>query len=77
MAPRLPVLSARDVLRALGRAGFVVVSQRGSHIRLKGQHSGKGWGAIVPNHDELTPGTLGSILRQAGMTRERFLHLLR
>ena len=33
---KLPVLSARKILRALEAAGFSVVRQRGSHIRLNG-----------------------------------------
>jgi len=32
--------------------------------------------AIVPNHRDLAQGTLGSILRQAGLSREEFLALL-
>lgn len=31
---------------------------------------------IVPNHTEIAPGTLMSILRQAGMTREELDELL-
>ncbi|HKZ59448.1 MAG TPA: type II toxin-antitoxin system HicA family toxin [Candidatus Thermoplasmatota archaeon] len=33
---RLPVLSAREVLKTLDRAGFERVAQKGSHIRLRG-----------------------------------------
>lgn len=76
MAPRLPVLSAREVLRALAKAGFEVVAQRGSHIRLKANHAGRTRIVVVPNHAELTPGTLHSILRQAGLTREALARLL-
>jgi len=32
--------------------------------------------AIVPLHDELAPGTLRSILRQAGLSAEEFERLL-
>ena len=32
---RLPVLSAREVIRILDQVGFEVVRQRGSHVRLK------------------------------------------
>ena len=32
---------------------------------------------IVPDHREIAPGTLVSILRQAGLTREEFDELLR
>lgn len=74
MAPRLPVLSAREVVRALSRAGFQRVGQKGSHIRLKRGHPTRL--VIVPSHAELTPGTLRSILRQAGLSREELLRLL-
>ena len=49
---KLPVLPARDILKALGKAGFVVVSQRGSHIKLRGQREGPQRTVIVPNYDE-------------------------
>lgn len=74
--PKLPVLPARDILKALGRAGFVVVGQRGSHIKLRGERGGVVRTVIVPNYDEVPRGVLASILRQADLTREDFLELL-
>jgi predicted RNA binding protein YcfA (HicA-like mRNA interferase family) len=74
---KLPVLSARDVLKALARAGFERVAQRGSHIRFKGIWAGAVRVVVVPNHREIARGTLLSIIRQAGMTREEFLELVR
>lgn len=74
--PKLPVLPARDILKALGRSGFVVVGQRGSHIKLRGERGGVVRTVIVPNYDEVPRGVLASILRQAGLTREDFLELL-
>jgi len=35
MNPKLPVVSGRQVVRALERVGYRVVRQRGSHIRLR------------------------------------------
>ncbi len=32
---KLPLVSGRDIVKALKRDGFVVVRQRGSHIRLE------------------------------------------
>lgn len=61
-------------MAALGRVGFVQVSQRGSHVKLKNQ---AGRMVIVPMHRELAPGTLGSILRQAGLERSEFNDLVR
>jgi len=74
--PKLPVLAARDVLKALRKVGFGVVGQRGSHIKLRGERSGVVRIVIVPNYDDVPRGVLGSILRQAGLTREEFLDLL-
>lgn len=65
MSPRLPRLSGAEVVRALERAGFAVVSQRGSHRKLRHPD---GRVVIVPMHRELASGTLASILRQAGLS---------
>jgi len=72
--PRL--LSARQVIRALQRAGFDVVSQRGSHIKLKKRTSEGELVVIVPNYRELAEGTLASILLQARLSREELERLL-
>lgn len=66
--PRL--YSARIILAALQRAGFTVISQRGSHIKLYKRQCSKNYTVIVPNHKEIALGTFGSILRQAGMDRK-------
>ena len=59
-------LSGDDVVRALRRLGFVVVRQVGSHIRLtRGEAR-----VTVPAHHVIVPGTLKSILRQAGVMVE-------
>ena len=71
---RLPVLSAREVIRALTRLGFAVVRQSGSHIHL--WHDEKRVLVTVPNHPELAKGTLLSVLKQARLTREEFLDRL-
>jgi predicted RNA binding protein YcfA (HicA-like mRNA interferase family) len=73
---KLPVLSARKLLKALRKAGFSIVAQRGSHIRLNGRRGGVMRVVIVPDHSEIAPGTLVSILRQAGMTRDELDDLL-
>lgn len=76
MTPRRPVLSAREVLGALGRAGFALVGQKGSHVRLKGSRGGRTRVVVVPRHQELARGTLQSILRQAGLGWKELLELL-
>jgi len=69
--PRLPVLSAREVIKALSKLGFSVVRQTGSHIHL--WHEEKRVLVTVRNHAELAKGTLIGILKQAKITREELL----
>ncbi|WP_079046118.1 type II toxin-antitoxin system HicA family toxin [Carbonactinospora thermoautotrophica] len=63
MTPVPHGLSGEDVGRALERGGFVHVSTKGSHAKYRDGH---GHTVIIPMHRELAPGTLRSILRQAG-----------
>lgn len=74
--PRLPVLPAREIIKALGKAGFVAVSQRGSHVKLRAETEEEVRTVVVPNYPEVPRGVLVSILRQAGLSREEFLALL-
>jgi len=76
-AGRLPVVNGRQVLRALGKAGFLVDRIVGSHHVLK--HPGDIRRTVtVPVHPgkDLKRGTLRSIIRQAGFTVEEFVELL-
>jgi hypothetical protein len=45
-------------------------------VKLKKKEAGKILIVIIPDHSEVAKGTLKSILRQAGITREEFLKLL-
>ncbi len=74
---KLPVLSGREVIKILKKAGWTPVRQKGSHIILvKHTHEGKK-GVVVPNHREVDVGTLSEIIRQAGLTRKEFLELMK
>lgn len=57
----------------IGVYGFRVVSQKGSHVKLKVILDGKTVTAIVPLHRELAHGTLRGILRLARIEYEDFL----
>ena len=76
MNQRLPALKAREVIRALERAGFVVSRTSGSHCRLI--HSADPARKItVPVHSaDLKRGTLRGIIAQAGLTVAEFIALL-
>jgi len=70
---RLPVISGADAVKAFGRAGWHTDRQRGSHvIMLKPGHMAS---LSVPQHRELAPGTLRSLIRAAGMSVEEFVRL--
>lgn len=70
---KLPVLSGRELIEILTKAGFQVVRQKGSHVSLqKANHQ-----TVVPLHDELAKGTLLGILKQCGLTRDDLIRLLK
>lgn len=64
--------SARIILQILQKAGFVIVGQKGSHIKLFKRDRGDTYTVIVPNHKEVAMGTFLSILRQAGISKKEF-----
>ena len=72
----LPVVSGKDVIRVLTRAGFFFVRQKGSHVRMKKQLLDTALNITIPLHDELDRTTLRSIIRAAELTEEEFLHFL-
>jgi len=71
----LPIASGRDVAKALGKIGYVLDRQRGSHMTLR-QQSPPHRRLTVPDHAEIAKGTLRAIIRQAGLTVEEFVNLL-
>ena len=73
--PHLPMLKAEQVIHALEKAGFEVVRQRGSHVRLR---HGDGRAVTVPTHSgqDIGRGLLRKILRDADLTPEDLLRLL-
>lgn len=77
---RLPRdLSGAELVKRLGRLGYTVTRQNGSHLRLscseRGQHH-----VTVPAHDPLRIGTLASVLDSVGrhhsLSRDALLHCL-
>lgn len=74
--PKLPRVSGERVVRALKRAGFLQLRQKGSHVSLEKRGSGQTWKTVIPMHSEVAKGTLADILKQAGLTLTEFLELL-
>ena len=69
-------MSYRRVARKLRAAGFVEESQNGSHVKfVKRSGEGSPVTTIAPRHREVAVGTLRTIIRQAGLTRDEFNRL--
>ena len=71
----LKPLSYREVKRRLEAIGFIVTTQKGSHVKFVRTSGGNVVTAIVPKHDQIAVGTLRSILRQAQVTVEQWTEL--
>ena len=72
--PKLPVLSGAQAVRAFEKAGWRNDRQRGSHVVMLLE--GLNVSLSVPQHRELAPGTLRSLIRLSGMTVAQFIELL-
>ncbi len=69
--------SGQKIIKALIRAGFYIVSTKGSHVKLRGIRFRKLQTVIVPKHKEVAYGTFQSILKQAAMEYEELRKHLR
>ena len=76
MTDKLPRVSASEAIRALEKAGFFLARQSGSQRIYK---NAEGRRATVPYHSgkELHHKILKSILRDADLTTEEFLELMK
>lgn len=69
-------LNYDKVINALQRDGWVIVRQKGSHIRLQKHIENKVLKIIVPAHKPIKRSTLSHILKQARITVDDFLKKL-
>jgi len=72
---KLPVVSAREAVKAFEQLGCEVDHQTGSHVILR-QTEAPHRRLTVPNHAELAKGTLRSLIREAGISVAEFCDLL-
>ena len=73
---KLPGLPFTRIVRALQRDGWVVVRQRGGHIRLQKRVGDEVLKLTVPAHKPVKRSTLAHILKQGRIDPGRFLDLL-
>lgn len=73
----VPQVNGKEVIKALGRDGFTVSRQKGSHSRLVRVQSGVKQLVTVPNHKVIRKGTLlNGILKPINFPLEDFKKLL-
>jgi len=70
MAERLRLCSGAEAVQKFERAGWTVARQRGSHVMMV--KPGYEYTLSVPQHNELGPGLLRKLIRQADLTVEAF-----
>ena len=71
---KLPVVSGKQLCKMLGKIGYFIDHQTGSHIILRHKDSPHRR-LTVPEHKEIAKGTLSAIIRHAGLTLEEFKNL--
>lgn len=72
---RLGNISGKEAAKAFQKAGWNPVGQVGSHLVLTKQ--GMRVNLSIPQHKELSVGTLRSLIRYSGLTVEEFLGFLK
>ena len=73
---KVPSLEYKKVVKALQRDGWVVVRQKGSHLRLQKHMHDEILKLTIPAHRPIKRSTLSHILKQARLSVDKFLELL-
>ncbi len=73
---KLPQISGLKLIKILHKAGFIIIRQRGSHVRLEKKINNETIKLTVPLHNKLKKGTLLSIIKASKLSEEEFNELL-
>jgi len=76
MSPKIPIVTAKELIRALKRAGFSKDRQKGSHLTLINPKTNKTITIPVHTGVDIGKGLLKKIITEAGLTTEEFIKLL-
>jgi predicted RNA binding protein YcfA (HicA-like mRNA interferase family) len=71
---RLGNISGKEAVKAFQKAGWQSIGQVGSHLIMV--KTGVRTNLSIPQHKELSIGTLRALIRNAGLTIDEFLKLL-
>lgn len=74
MSSKYPVLPPNKIIKVLAKFGFEKVAQKGSHAKYRNELTKMAY--IIPMHNEISKGTLKSILEQAHVELNDFLKFL-
>jgi predicted RNA binding protein YcfA (HicA-like mRNA interferase family) len=74
--PKIPPISPNKLVKILEKEGFKIIRQKGSHVIMINSRKTR---IVIPVHPgkDIKPGLIRAILREAGISREKFLKLLK
>ena len=73
---KIPSLNYEKIIKALQRDEWIVVRQKGSHVRLQKRTADKTLKLTIPAHRPVKRSTLSHIQKHANLSVEKFLELL-
>ncbi|RZN35114.1 MAG: addiction module toxin, HicA family [Methanophagales archaeon ANME-1-THS] len=73
---KLPAISGEKAVNCFEKPGYVIVRQKGSHIRMKHKSDKSKKPLTIPKHKVLGKGLLRKMLRDAEISVEEFNELL-
>lgn len=76
MSSKIPVITARKLVRALKRAGFLEDRQKGSHLTLINPETNKTITIPVHTGTDIGKGLLKEIIEDSGLSLDEFINLL-
>jgi predicted RNA binding protein YcfA (HicA-like mRNA interferase family) len=74
---KLPIISGKEAIKAFEKIGYKVVRQRGSHLRLHDDSNQFHKPITIPNHKVIKPGLLRKLIKDANLSIEEFLFLIK
>ncbi len=72
---RLAGISGKKAIKKFQKLGYILIRQKGSHVRLKHPDSKNHKPLTVPLHKELKIGLLESLMKDTNLTVDEFLSL--